>query len=96
MYLKLIETRGPFTKDKLKVYKSLEAFNYFYNGYVCTVSMYCCEGDIAILKAEVNPGQKARDKNHEAWTAVCMQCVIHYSVILFTCTLCILVTKHIV
>ena len=73
VYTYLIETRGPFTKDKLKAYKSLEAYNYFYNGYVRTVSMYCCEGDIAILKAKVNPSQKAPDKNHKAWAAVCMQ-----------------------
>ena len=34
VYTYLIETRGSFTKDKLKAYKSLEAYNYFYNGYV--------------------------------------------------------------
>ena len=73
VYTYLIETRGPFTKDKLKAYKSLEAYNYFHNGYVRTVSMYCCEGDIAILKAKVNPSQKSPDQNHEAWAAVCKQ-----------------------
>ena len=52
VYTYLIDTRGPFTKDKLKAYKSLEAYNNFYNGYVRTVSVYGCEGDIGILKGE--------------------------------------------
>ena len=50
VYTYLIETRGPFTKDKLKAYKSLEAYNYFYNGYVRTVSMYCCEASLPSWK----------------------------------------------
>ena len=29
-----IHTKGTFTHETLKAYKSLEAYNYFYNGYV--------------------------------------------------------------
>ena len=36
----LINTEGLFTKEKLKAYKSLEAYNYFYNGYLRTVLLH--------------------------------------------------------
>ena len=60
MYSYLIETTGPFTKEKLKVYKSLEAYNYVCNSYVHTVYHYE-SGRGFILKAKVNPSQKSAD-----------------------------------
>ena len=35
----LIDTKGMFTKESLKAYKTLEAYNY-YNGYVQIVYRY--------------------------------------------------------
>ena len=35
----LIETKGVYTKEKLKAYKSLEAYNYYHNGYVQTACL---------------------------------------------------------
>ena len=40
-YAYLIETRGHFTKDKLKAHKLLEVYNSFYNGYARTDRVYC-------------------------------------------------------
>ena len=40
IYTYLIDTKGSFTKDKMNAYKSLQAYNYFHNGYVRTV-YYC-------------------------------------------------------
>ena len=54
IYTYLISTEGIFTKEKLKAYKSLEVYNYFYNGYVRSV-FFCLSGDFGILKAKVNP-----------------------------------------
>ena len=55
LFTYLIDTKGSFTKDKLKAYKSLEAYNYFHNGYVRTV-YYCARSSnrLAILKVCVN------------------------------------------
>ena len=38
--LYLIETKGPYTKEKLKAHKSLDAYSYFCSGHVCTVYFY--------------------------------------------------------
>ena len=71
LYVYLVDTKGLSTKDKLKAYKSLEAYNYFHNGYVRKVYHYKCESrPLVLLKARVNPSQKSADDNHEAWAIV--------------------------
>ena len=69
LYSYLIETKGPYTKEKLNAFKSLDAYNYFICGHVHTVYCYCVENYV-ILKALVNPSQKAADKPHSAWVAL--------------------------
>ena len=54
LYTYLIDTSGQYAIESLKAYKSLEAYNYFYNGY-SRHEQYAC------LKAFVNPSQKAPD-----------------------------------
>ena len=66
IYTYLIETKGQYTRENLKAYKSLEAYNYFYNGHVRTV--YCYTHDrYVIMKAKVNPSQKNPEEAHTAW-----------------------------
>ena len=37
VYTYLIDTKGVYTEESLKAYKSLEAYNYYENGHVRTV-----------------------------------------------------------
>ena len=72
IYNYLIETKGLFTKESLKAYKSLEAFNLFHSEHVRTV--YYFEGSSAstftVLIAKVNPSQKSPNNSHEAWVVL--------------------------
>ena len=70
IYTYLIDTKGVFTKESLKAYKSLDAFNYFLSGHVRTIFYHECSSKVAILKAEVNPSQKSPDQPHKAWVIV--------------------------
>ena len=72
VYTNLINTEGQFTKEKLKAYKSLDAYNYFYNGYVRTV-FFCHSGDFSTLKARVIPSQRAPENSHKAWVIISMK-----------------------
>ena len=69
VYNYLIESKGQFTKENLRAFKSLEAFNYFYNGHVRTVFCHCF-GRYVIMKARVNPSQRNPDEAHTAWTII--------------------------
>ena len=57
IYNNLIDSRGCYTKESLKAFKSLEAYNYFVSGHVRTVYLYepLEQSKYAILMAEVNP-----------------------------------------
>lgn len=69
IYTYLIETKGQYTRENLKAYKSLEAYNYFYNGHVRTVYCYAYE-KFVIMKAKVNPSQKSPEESHTAWVII--------------------------
>ena len=72
IYTYLINIEGCYTKENLKAYKSLEAYNYFYNGYVRTVYFHL-SGKFGIHKAKVNPSQQAADNYHEPWVILCLK-----------------------
>lgn len=65
----LIDSKGHYTKQSLKAFKSLEAYNYFVSGHVRTVYLYepSEQSKYAILMAQVNPSQKSPNDPHEAW-----------------------------
>ena len=62
----LIDTKGAHTKEKLRVYKSLDVYNYFISECVQIVyHLYRAGHDI--LNAKVNHSQRLSNKNHEVW-----------------------------
>ena len=73
IYEYLIETLGQYTKESLKANKSLEAYSTFTYGHVKEVSYHpvADSSPFRLLKAQVIPSQRLRDKPHEVW--VCLK-----------------------
>ena len=74
IYNYLIESKGHYTNESLKAYKSLEAYNYFASGHVRKIYYYesSSRSKYVIFKASVNPNQKSPNDPHEAWIIVKM------------------------
>ena len=68
--LYLINTPGEFTREKLKAYKSLEAYNYYVSGWVGTCRIHIVSEEFCLLKAEVRPSQRVSSASHQPWVAV--------------------------
>jgi hypothetical protein len=71
IYCYLIDNHGQFTRETLKAYRSLEAYNFFHSGWVHTVyytNLGCA--DKCFLKAKVNRSQAVTERPHEAWVCV--------------------------
>ena len=68
--LYLIDTPGEFTREKLKAYKSLEAYNYYVSGWVGTCVVHTISEVFCLLKAEVRPSQRVSNVSHRPWVAV--------------------------
>uniref|UniRef100_A0A1X7VKI9 SWIM-type domain-containing protein n=1 Tax=Amphimedon queenslandica TaxID=400682 RepID=A0A1X7VKI9_AMPQE len=66
----LIDSPREYTKDSLKAYKSLAAYNYYYSGWVKTVYYANVNDKTCLLRAKVMPSQRINDKPHDAWLAV--------------------------
>lgn len=76
IYCYLVDTPGQFTRETLKAYRSLEAYNFFHNGWVHTVLSSTLGSDKCFLKAKVNRSQALSEKPHEAWVCVDTDCTI--------------------
>ena len=72
VYNYLIESKGRYTQQSLRAFKSLEAFNYFISGHVRTIFYYeqTRQSQNCILMAEVNPGQRSPSDTHKAWVVI--------------------------
>ena len=68
--LYLIDTPGKFTQEKLKAYKSLEAYKYYIIGWVGTCRICIVSEEFCPLKAEVRPSQQVNSASHQPWAAV--------------------------
>ncbi len=65
-----VERPGVYTKQELMRWKSLEAYNYFVSGHVHEVKVWPISGSKCVLRALVNPSQRAPDNAHHAWVGV--------------------------
>ncbi len=74
IYTYLIEFPNAFSKEAMKAFKSLDAYNFFASGHVQTVLYNAISGSspVCLLKAKVTPSQRIGDKAHEAWVC-CMK-----------------------
>ena len=64
-----VDKRGPLSAEKLKCYKSLEAYQNFVSRKVGVVYSYGVRKDagVFVLKAEVRPGQAESQTSHSYW-----------------------------
>ncbi|CAN7946809.1 unnamed protein product [Ixodes hexagonus] len=64
----LVETPGPFTRERLKAHKSLEAFNYFVNGKVASVCVHQPTSllQLRLVAATVQAGQREA-RSYDSW-----------------------------
>ena len=85
VYTYLIDTPGEFTREKLKAFNSLQAYNYYieytknmlrrfhyfhFSGWIRTVYYRDIGNENCILMAKVTPSQRINNKPHEAWIGV--------------------------
>ena len=76
VYTYLIDTPGQFTRESLKAYKSLEAYNYALNGWVQALlvlrkgSSTTRDSDIIMLRGKVSRSQRLNEQPHCIWMAV--------------------------
>ncbi len=73
IYNYLIDTPSVNTRDKLKAYKSLDAYNFVLCGHVQDIQFYDFQvQDFVVLKTEVLPSQRQCKKTelYKAWVIV--------------------------
>lgn len=73
IYNYLIDTPSVYTRDKLKAYKSLDAYNFVLCGHVQDIQFHDFQvQDFVVLKTEVLPSQRQCKKTelYKAWVIV--------------------------
>jgi len=61
---------GVFTQEKMKNFRSLEAYNFFRSGWVQTVFHCTTDTGNYIFKADVRPSWRVTETPHHPWVAV--------------------------
>ena len=65
-----VDRPGVYTQQQLLSWKQLKSYNYFQNGYVGTISVLQfgqSDAIFCLLKAYVNPSQKAPQNANQPW-----------------------------
>ena len=83
--LYLLQTPGKYTREKLKAYKSLEAYNYFLSDWVGTCYYHkITDSEFCVIKAAVRPSQRLSEKPHRPWVglrqkdgSISVACTLH-------------------
>jgi hypothetical protein len=60
---------GVFSKEKMKNYRSMEAYNFFKSGWVHEIFHFRTEKNNTMLKAQVRRSQRVTEVPHTAWVA---------------------------
>jgi len=70
IYVYLIDCPGPFTRESMHAYRSLEAYNYYLSGWVQTCLYRKNDSGYCIIKAKVVRSQAVTEKPHYAWVGI--------------------------
>ena len=62
---------GKYTREKLKAYKSLEAYSYFLSDWVGTCYYHkITDSEFCAIKAAVRPSPRLSEKPHRPWVGL--------------------------
>lgn len=72
IYTYLIEKPSVYSREKLKAYKSLDAYNYVLNGHVQDLKYKYLSDEFCVVISEVLPSQRQGQKTtmYQAWVIV--------------------------
>ena len=71
IFFYFIERPGIFTRQQMKQWKSLEAYNYFQSGHVRDIRLYEVPATRScVVMAFVNPNQNTPENAHHSWIGV--------------------------